>query len=136
MQNAMGGKLAQYVLPKETCSEGTVLNENMRLCPTSKGNCETGNGKAEKAKKAQTMKVSGGNMKQVKKFLKLGGQLPMNKLRFLSLWRRRITSETKVGKIVSCHFTGVPDTMSSSDPSYYGRSRGVLSTLIRWARVH
>ena len=102
----------------------------MRLCPTSEGNCETGNGKAEKAKKAlaTAMKVSGGNMKQVKEFLETRRPIADEQASFLEFveTEKELPRRPKVGKIVSCHFTGVPDTMSSfvGTGLYYGRSRG------------
>ena len=96
-----GGKTcATCVLPKETCSEGTVLNENMCACvPHPKGTAKLAMEKAEKAKKAlaTAMKVSGGNMKQVKKFLETRRPIADEQASFLEFVGdgEGITSETK-----------------------------------------
>ena len=127
-----GGKTcATCVLPKETCSEGTVLNENMCACvPHPKGTAKLAMEKAEKAKKelAKAMKVDGGKMQQVKKFLETRRSAADEQASFLEFveTEKELPRRPKVGKIVSCHFTGVPDTMSSFVGSglYYGRSRG------------
>ena len=92
--------LRNMCLPKETCSEGTVLNENMCACvPHPKGTAKLAMEKAEKAKKAlaTAMKVSGGNMKQVKKFLETRRPIADEQASFLEFVEtgEGITSKTK-----------------------------------------
>ncbi len=126
-----GGKAcATCKLPKETCTEGTVLSQNMCACvPNPKGTAQLAMEKAEKAKKelSVAMKDPRGNLKDVKKFLATP-RAENEETSFLEFveTEKKLPRRPKVGKIVTCKFTGVPDLMTNfvGPNQYYGRTRG------------
>jgi hypothetical protein len=88
--------------------------------------------KAEKARKdlAKAMKVKGGNMDDAKKFLSSPRAATIDDsddttfLEFVET-EKNMPRRPKVGTIVTCKFTGVPDLMSNfvGSNEYYGRHR-------------